>query len=36
VTVLGHTMTIAEEVVVVGVLGVILLVGAIWAFGRQE
>jgi ABC-2 type transport system permease protein len=36
VTVLGHTMTIAEEVVVIGALGIILLTGAIWAFSRQE
>jgi len=36
VTVLGHTMSIAEEVAVVGTLGAILLAGAIWAFGRQE
>jgi ABC-2 type transport system permease protein len=36
VTVLGHAMTIGEEVAVVGVLGVIMLAGAIWAFGRQQ
>jgi ABC-2 type transport system permease protein len=36
VTVLGHTMAIGEEVAVVGALGVILLAGAVWAFGRQE
>ena len=36
VTVLGHTMTLAEEVMVVSVLGVILVGGAVWAFGRQE
>jgi ABC-2 type transport system permease protein len=36
VTVLGHTMTLAEEVVMVGVLGIVLLIGAVWAFGRQE
>lgn len=36
VTVLGHTMTVAEEVAVVGVLGVVLVATAAWAFGRQE
>jgi len=36
VTVLGHTMTLVEEVAVVGVLGVIFLGLAVWAFGRQE
>lgn len=36
VTVLGHTMTIVEEVVVVGGLGAILLGGAVIAFSRQE
>jgi ABC-2 type transport system permease protein len=36
VTVLGHTMTLAEEVVMVGALGIVLLIGAMWAFGRQE
>ena len=36
VTVLDHTMTLAEEVVMVGALGIFLLIGAMWAFGRQE
>jgi ABC-2 type transport system permease protein len=36
VTVLGHTMTFAEEVAVTGTLSVLLLAGAIWAFSRQE
>lgn len=36
VTVLGHTMAFAEEVLLVGVLAVVLLTGAAWAFGRQE
>lgn len=36
VTVLGHTMTLAEEVALIGALGVILVAGAVWAFGRQE
>jgi ABC-2 type transport system permease protein len=36
VTVLGHTMTLAEDIAVVGVVGIILLAAAIWAFGRQE
>jgi ABC-2 type transport system permease protein len=36
VVVLGHTMTIAQEVAVVGIMGVILLGGAVIAFNRQE
>ena len=36
VTVLGHTLTIGEEVALVGTLGIVLVVGAVWAFGRQE
>jgi ABC-2 type transport system permease protein len=36
VSVLGHTMTLAEDVAVVSVVGVILFAGAVWAFGRQE
>ncbi len=36
VTVFGHTMTIVEEVLVVGGLGGVLLGGAVVAFNRQE
>lgn len=36
VTVFGHTMTIGEEVLVVGALGSILLTAAIWKFSRTE
>ena len=36
VTVLGHTMTVAEEVALVAALGIILVAAAAWAFGRQE
>jgi ABC-2 type transport system permease protein len=36
ITVLGHTMALAEDVAVVAVLGVILIAGAVWTFGRQE
>jgi ABC-2 type transport system permease protein len=36
VTVLGHRMTLAEEVSLIAVLGAVLVTGAIWAFGRQE
>jgi len=36
VTVFGHTMSIVEEVLVVGALGAVLLGGAIVAFNRQE
>ena len=36
VTVLGHTMTILEDVAIVGVLGFVLLGSAALAFSRQE
>jgi ABC-2 type transport system permease protein len=36
VTVFGHTMTVVEEILVVGGLGAILLGGAVVAFNRQE
>jgi ABC-2 type transport system permease protein len=36
VTVLGHTMSLLEEVVVVGALGAVLLGAAMVAFSRQE
>ena len=36
VTVAGHIMTLVEEVALTGVLGVFLIAGAVWAFGRQE
>jgi ABC-2 type transport system permease protein len=36
VTVLGHTMSLVEELAMVGALGVVLLAGAAWAFSRQE
>jgi ABC-2 type transport system permease protein len=36
VTALGHTLTIGEEVALVGALGIVLVAGAVWAFGRQE
>jgi ABC-2 type transport system permease protein len=36
VVVAGHTMTVIEGVIVVGVLGSILLTAAVWAFSRQE
>jgi len=36
VTVLGHTMTLAEEVSLVGALGFLLMATAVWAFGRQD
>ena len=32
----GHTMTLGEEVALVGALGLVLVVAAAWAFGRQE
>jgi len=36
VTVFGHTMTIAEDVMVVIAIGIILLAAAIWSFSRQD
>jgi ABC-2 type transport system permease protein len=36
VTVMGHTMTIVEDLLIVGVLGSVLLGAAVWAFRRQE
>jgi ABC-2 type transport system permease protein len=36
VVVAGHTMTVIEEIALVGVLGAILLSAAVWAFSRQE
>jgi ABC-2 type transport system permease protein len=36
VTVLGHTLAIGEEVALVSELGIVLVAGAVWAFGRQE
>ncbi|MGH2427961.1 MAG: ABC transporter permease [Candidatus Limnocylindria bacterium] len=36
VTVLGHTMSLVEEMAIVGTIGVVLLTLAIWAFGRQD
>jgi ABC-2 type transport system permease protein len=36
VTVLGHTMSFIEEVLIVGALGVALTSGAVLAFARQE
>ena len=36
VTVLGHTMTWAEELAAIGTLGIVMIGAAIWAFGRQE
>ncbi len=36
VTVLGHTMTMLEEIAIVGGLGAVLLTGAVIAFNRQD
>ena len=36
VTVLGHTMTIMDDAMVVGVMGAVLLGAAVIAFNRQE
>ena len=36
VSVLGHTMSLVEEVVLVGVLGIAFIGAAVWRFGHQE
>ena len=36
VTVLGHAMTILEDVLLVAVLGIVLMVIAAWSFSKQE
>jgi ABC-2 type transport system permease protein len=36
VTVFGHTMTLANDVLLIGCLTAILLTGAVLAFSRQE
>ena len=36
VSVLGHTMTMAEEILLVGVLAIAVIAVAAWRFGRQE
>ena len=36
VTVLGHTMTLGEEVLLIGAFALVLITVAAWAFNRQE
>ena len=36
VTVFDHTLTFGQELAIVGGLGMVLVAGAVWAFGRQE
>lgn len=36
VTVVGHTMSLGQELAIIGALGIALMAGAVWAFGRQE
>ena len=36
ITVFGHTLTLVQDMAVVSVLGILLIVSAVWAFGRQE
>jgi hypothetical protein len=36
VTVLGHSLTVGEEIALVGALGIALVGAAVWAFGREE
>jgi ABC-2 type transport system permease protein len=36
VTVMGHTMTVFEDVLIVTIMGIVLLSLAIWSFNKQE
>jgi len=36
VTVLGHTMTIFEDMLVVAAFGIVMLAAAVWAFNKQD
>ena len=36
ITLFGHTMTVLEDVIVIGILGVVLISAASWSFSRQE
>lgn len=36
VTVLGHTMTVLEDVLIVAILGILLMIVATWSFSKQE
>jgi ABC-2 type transport system permease protein len=36
VTIGSHTVTMAQDILVVGVMSTVMLAGAIWAFNRQE
>ena len=36
VSIFGHTMSVFEDVIVVVIFGAILMVPAVWSFGRQE
>jgi len=36
VTVLGHTMTVLQDVLLVAILGIVLLSFAVWSFSKQE
>jgi len=36
VSVFGHTMSITEDALVVGVVGVVLMRYSVWSFNRQE
>ena len=36
VTIGSHTVTMAQDILVVGVMSTLMLAGAIWAFNRQE
>ncbi len=36
VTVFGHTMSVLEDALVVGALGLVLMAAAVWSFNRQE
>ncbi|GAI50311.1 unnamed protein product, partial [marine sediment metagenome] len=36
ITVIGHTMTVLEDVMVIAILGVFMILAATWSFNKQE
>ena len=36
ITVFGHTMSVLEDALVLGLLGLLLMTAAVWSFNRQE
>jgi len=36
ITIVGHTMTVLEDVMVIAILGVVMILAATWSFNKQE